>query len=150
MGDTSKRFPDYDPACRTCGNNMIVLGIYDHILAMAETSRHYVPTAITTASCIAKPLGQWNANRSDERAQLRPKTLRPDIIDAIVSLPMMRQDRFSEASQDIHNASAGSAFIYAPKARLIRMYQEWYETLEIADLVGDDDTAAEVHGDTDR
>ena len=146
-----KRFPDYDPARQDMWEQHDRPWDYDHILATAETSRHYVPTAIRRwASCIANQRA-WpmERNRSDQRAS--PKTKLRDQHDRRDSFITDDEiDRFSEASQDIHNASAGSAFIHAAKARLIRMYQEWYETLEIADLVGDDDTAAEVHGDTDR
>lgn len=133
-----RRFKDYDPAREDLWEQHNRPWDYDHILPSSKISgKHYIPAGVKAwVYCIAN-LRAWpmEDNRSDQ-ADSPIKKIRPSYYNDSFIIDM-ELDGFEKGyTEEIRNFDFANVFISAGKNRLLRIYREWYDTLEIGVLTG--------------
>jgi len=134
-----RQFGDYDPARQDLWEQHNRPWDYDHILASAKV--YYKPGIFDGVKawvyCIAN-LRVWpmEDNRSDQAKPLigDEGKLNDNLGDSFIE--DTERDGFQKGYEGITVASNVCTFIGSAKNRLLRIYREWYDTLEIGVLTG--------------
>jgi hypothetical protein len=135
-----RRF-DYDPARADMWEQHDRPWDFDHILPSAMTYYQTVPNKEALnewVHCIANLRAcPMEANRSDQKEApdqklSDPKLLADSFIDEGEEI-----EGFQRGYQGMSQGKDGLAFVRAAKCRLMRVYRQWYDTLEIGILTGD-------------
>jgi hypothetical protein len=130
------RFRDYDPARQDMWEQHDRPWDYDHILASAKIYyKRGVPEAMRSwANCIANLRAlRTEENRSDQHVSPRTKIeKRDDLRDSFIADEEF--EGFNRGYEWPSRPGDVMTFIHAAKARLVRLYAEWYRTLDIAML----------------
>jgi len=132
---SERRLKDYDPARQDLWKDHNRPWDYDHILAAAtvynKRGMEYKPVCDEWINTI----GNYRAwpfedNRSDQDTKANDKVL-PLELDHSLILDLEELNKFSCTRIDLDNSYKVHAFISAARDRLLRIYADWYKSLDI-------------------
>ncbi len=145
----NKRFPDYDPARKDLWEEHNRPWDYDHILPHYYT-RHYKANNSFMAFCQqwANKNGNFRAwpfedNRSDQKTlageKLNNETPNePDTETEAMKASFITPNEllgYNQGREVIENAESALKFAESCRSRLLRIYNEWFDSLEIGVLL---------------
>ncbi len=136
-----KRRFDYDPARADMWEQHDRPWDFDHILPSAMTYYQAVPNKEALNEwvyCIANLRAcPMEANRSDQKDAPKTKLSNPRLLaDSFVD-EGGEIEGFERGCKGVSQTTEVLAFVQAAKSRLMRVYRQWYDTLEIGVLTGD-------------
>jgi hypothetical protein len=132
-------FGGYDPSCVDVWKGHDRPWDYDHILpsnvlhANPRTCREACRQWVNTIGNLrAWPLEE-NRGRHDELAE---QSIPESCLKDSLILSLEERSAFSLSWNDVNDPVKAAAFINAARARLLRIYQDWYDSLSVASLAG--------------
>ena len=135
-----KRFKDYDPTRQDLWKSHNRPWDFDHILASALLSGNrgeYRVVSQQLASCIGN-LRAWpfEDNRSDSYKSANEKIRTEEELAESLIEGFKELEAFSFKRKDVRYPHKPAAFVAATRDRLLRIYKDWYDTLEIGFMLG--------------
>ena len=133
----ARRFDGFDPSCVDICNGHDRPWDYDHLLPTNVLYRNqglYRDACRQWGNSIGN-LRAWPLEENRSRHDELPETSIPDeaLADSLLHGPEERQ-AFSLRWEDLGNREKCAAFMNAARSRSLRLYRDWFETLEIANL----------------
>jgi hypothetical protein len=142
----SVQFESYDPSCVDVWTGHDRPWDYDHILPSAVIYRKHNQEFKSACSQWTGTIGNlraWpleaNRSKSDDMA-IRTITTPEDRSNSLITAEVENKDQdeclaFSMCEQDINDPSKVARFMNAARSRMLRIYAEWYDSLEISRLL---------------
>lgn len=134
-----RAFGGYDPSCVDVWKGHDRPWDYDHILpsnvlhsnprTYREACRQWINTI---GNLRAWPLEE-NRGRHDELAE---QSIPEGSLKDSLLLSLEERSRFSLSWEDVNDPAKAAAFMNAARARLLRIYQDWHDSLSVASLTG--------------
>lgn len=130
-------YPNYDPARQDLWEQHNRPWDYDHILASKIIyGKWNIPNGIKEWAYNIANLRAWpmEDNRSDQHVSPKIKLNDPDRLTESFIDPN-ELDGFEQGFRDITDCANAIVFVDSAKKRLLRIYREWYDTLDIGFLI---------------
>lgn len=134
-----RAFDGYDPSCVDVWKGHDRPWDYDHILpsnvlhsnprTYREACRQWINTI---GNLRAWPLEE-NRGRHDELAE---QSIPEGYLKDSLILSLEERSRFSLSWEDVNDPVKAAAFMNTARARLLRIYQDWHNSLSVASLTG--------------